>query len=126
MLSLKSVTFSTLIKASLCLGFNVREMKVGVEFLLNIWVFSSSPPPTSKMCMAFGKQIINWICHRYLKNAFLNIQELLFLSSAILFRALVTKLYVIISILLFLGFYFDFLKNEQPLIKKTNIKYLFY
>ena len=60
------------------------------------------------------------------KNAFLNIQEFLFLSSAILFRALVTKLYVIISILLFLGFYFDFLKNEQPLIKKTNIKYLFY
>ena len=76
--------------------------------------------------MAFGKQIINWICHRYLKNAFLNIQEFLFFSSAILFRALVTKLYVIISILLFLGFYFDFLKNEQPLIKKTNIKYLFY
>lgn len=47
-------------------------MKVGVEFLLNIWNFSSSTPPTSKICMGFGKQIRNRISHRYFKNARLN------------------------------------------------------
>lgn len=92
------------------------KMKVGVEFVLDTWNFSFSPPSTSKICMGFGKQIRNWIFHKYLKNAFLNDTELWLLNSAVSFRGLGCK---VVGKSLFL-LSFDFLKNESLL--KVNIK----
>lgn len=69
------VSFLNFDKGIIVHGLNMRENEGGGGIVLNIWQFSSSPPPTSEICMGFGKQIRNGIFHRYLKNAFLNGQE---------------------------------------------------